>query len=357
MKGRTMASRAASIMIAIGLLLTPLASVVFLVGTSEGTGPLPSDYSNGDRVIGSDYAVETWSVTSTYTMNGNLTIRAGGVVTVTGGGLVFAENIGSDKIAGTDDDRVYTLIIEDGGKLILNNSTLTTNLNQLNSFPSLGVIVRNGGVLEAHDSVLSFPGHLVVDDSTLNMWRSSITGNKDVGVYCNETYFPEEVFKYAPVLMFMSSTVNLFDSQLPNIYQTPNSTAVNTTDIYAGMYDHRYPFVVDVDSPTTGAREGAAYYLERMPAAKGSTDNTGSTLYNLQVSDLLYYDVARRLQSRWPGLQRLRQRAGDPERAVLHRRRVLELLPRRVPVPQRRYRADLPDLHQHPCQPGHRFAH
>jgi subtilase family serine protease len=280
-------------MIVIGLLLTPLASVVFLVGTSEGSGPLPSDYSNGDRVIGSDYAVDAWSVTSTYTMNGNLTIRAGGVVTVTGGGLVFAENIGSDRIAGTSDDRVYTLIIEDGGKLILNNSTLTTNLNQLNSFPSLGVIVRNGGVLEAYDSVLSFPGHMVVDDSTLNMWRSNITGNEQVGVYCNGTYFPEQIFQYAPVLMFMSSTVNLYDSSLPNIYQDLNSTTLNVTQIYAGMYDHDYSFVADVDNATTGAREGAAYYLERMPSAKGSTDNTGSTLYNLQVADLLYYDIPK----------------------------------------------------------------
>jgi subtilase family serine protease/ribosomal protein L40E len=278
-------------MMAIGLLLTPLASVVFLIGTTEGTGPLPSDYSNGDRVIGSDYAVDSWTVTSTYTMNGNLTIRSGGVVTVIGGGLVFAENIGSDKVAGTADDRVYTLIIEDGGKLILNNSTLTTNLNQLNSFPSLGVIVRNGGVLEAYDSVLSFPGHLVVDDSTLDLWRSSITGNEQVGVYCNGTYFPEAVFQYAPALMFMSSSVNLYDSSLPNIYQTPNSTTYNTTQMYAGMYDHSYSFVGDVDNATTGAREGAIYYLERMPSAKGTGDNTGSTLYNLQVSDLLYYDI------------------------------------------------------------------
>jgi len=292
MKGRTLASRAASIMIVIGLLLTPLASVVFLVGTSEGAVLLPSDYSNGDRVIGSDYAVDSWDISSTYTMNGNLTIRAGGVVTVTGGSLVFAENTGSDKIAGTADDRVYTLIIEDGGKLILNNSTLTTNLNQLNSFPSLGVIVRHGGALEAYDSVLSFPGHLVVDDSTLDMWRSSITGNKEVGTYCNSTYFPEQVFQYAPVLMFMSSTVNLYDSSLPDIYETPNSTTYNTTTIYSGMYDHSYSFVSDVDKAVTGARESAAYYLQRMPAAMGAGDNTGASLSNLQVSDRLYYDVS-----------------------------------------------------------------
>ncbi|MDW5561693.1 MAG: CARDB domain-containing protein [Methanomassiliicoccus sp.] len=279
-------------MIVIGLLLTPLATIVFLTGTTEGTGPLPSDYSNGDRIIGSDYAVDTWSVTSLYTMNGNLTIRAGGVVTVNGGGLVFAENIGSDKIAGTADDRVYTLTVEDGGKLILNNSTLTTNLNQLNSFPSLGVIVRNGGVLEAYDSVLSFPGHMVVDDSTLNLWRSNITGNEEVGVYCNDTYFPEAVFQYAPVLLFMSSTVNLYDSSLPNIYQTPNSTTYNTTQLYSAMYDHSYSFASDINNATTGARDSVAYNLARMPSAKGAADNTGSALQGLKVSDLQYYNVA-----------------------------------------------------------------
>ena len=68
-----------------------------MVSTNEVQGSLPSDYSNGDRIIGSDYTIQSWNVTSTYTMNGNLTIRSGGVVTVTGGGLVFAENIGGDK--------------------------------------------------------------------------------------------------------------------------------------------------------------------------------------------------------------------------------------------------------------------
>ncbi|MBI0584603.1 MAG: hypothetical protein ISF22_10315 [Methanomassiliicoccus sp.] len=286
-----MANRAVSILIAIGLLLTPFAGVMLLTGTSEGVGPLPSDYSNGDRIIGVDYSVDTWTVTSTYTMNGNLTIRAGGVVEVIGGGLVFAENIGSDKIAGTADDRIYTLIIEDGGKLILRNSTLTTNLNQLNSFPSLGMIVRNGGVVEAYDSTMSFPGHLIVDDSALSMWRSSITGNSQVGTYCNQTYFPAEAFKHAPVLMFMSSAVNLYDSRLPSIYQTPNSTSVNTTTMYASMYDHAYSFVADHDNMATGARQAADYYLNRMPAAKGAADTTGQNVANLQASDLRYYSV------------------------------------------------------------------
>jgi hypothetical protein len=291
MKGRTLANRAVSVLIALGLLLTPFVGVMLMMGTSEGTGPLPSDYSNGDRVVGGDYTVDTWNVSSMYTMNGNLTIRAGGVVTVTGGGIAFAQNLGSDKLAKTSDDRVYTLIIEDGGRLVLRNSTLTTNLNQLNSFPSLGVIVRNGGVLETYDSVLSFPGHMIVDDSTLYMWRSSITGNSDVSDYCNDTYFPAEIFEAAPVLMFMSSTVNLYDSSLPELFQTPNSTVPGLPALYAGMYDHAYSFVADHDKSGTGAREGADYYLNRMPSAKGSADNTGQAVISLQNSDLAYYRV------------------------------------------------------------------
>ena len=291
MKGRIVANRAASILIALGLLLTPIAGVMLMVGITESQGALPSDYSNGDRIIGADYDVHSWNVTSTYTMNGNLTIRAGGVVTVTGGGLVFAQNTGHDKVAGTSDDRIYTLIIEDGGKLVLNNSTLSTNLNQLNAFPSLGVMVRNGGTLEAYDSVLSFPGHMIVDDSTLTMWRSSITGNDQVGSYCNETYFPAETFEFAPVLLFMSSTVNIYDSSLPNIYQTPFDSTPFLSTIYSEMYDHSYPFVVDNDKDSTGAREAADYYLSRMPAAKASNDTTLSDLDSLLRSDLEYYAV------------------------------------------------------------------
>ena len=90
----------------------------------------------------------------------------------------------------------------------------------------------------------------------------------------------------------MSSTVNLYDSSLPDIYETPNSTTYNTTTIYSGMYDHSYSFVSDVDKAVTGARESAAYYLQRMPAAMGAGDNTGASLSNLQVSDRLYYDVS-----------------------------------------------------------------
>lgn len=293
MKGRIVANRAASILIAIGLLMSSFAGVVILmVSSNEVQASLPSDYSNGDRIIGSDYTVKSWNITSTYTMNGNLTIRDGGVVTVTGGGLVFAENIGGDRTAGTADDRIYTLIIEDGGKLVLSNSTLSTNLNQLNAFPSLAVMVRNGGTLEAYDSVLSFPGHMIVDDSTLTMWRSSITGNDQVGSFCNETYFPESSYGYAPVLLFMSSTVNIYDSSLPNIYQTPDADTPFLDQIYLGMYDHSYPFVADNDNDTTGAREAADYYLSRMPSAKASNDTTGSDLDSLLRSDLEYYAVA-----------------------------------------------------------------
>ncbi len=293
MKGRIVANRAASILIVIGLLLSSFTGVVLLmVSTTEGQGFLPSDYSNGDRIIGADYNVHSWNVTSTYTMNGNLTIRAGGVVTVTSGGLVFAENIGSDKVAGTSDDRKYTLIIEDGGKLVLSNSTLSTNLNQLNAFPSLGLIVRHGGILETYDSMLSFPGHMIVDDSTLTMYRSNITGNELVGSYCNDTYFPESIYQYAPVLLFMSSTVSIYDSSLPNIYQTPDIESGRLSQIYSGMYDQTYPFVADNDNDVTGAREAADYYLSRMPSAKASNDSTGSDISSLLRSDQAYYAVA-----------------------------------------------------------------
>jgi subtilase family serine protease/ribosomal protein L40E len=289
MMGRAFTDRAASILIVVSLLLTPFTGMLFLVGTTEGQGALPTEEIYGDRTLGSDYEQSYWNISSAiYQMNGNLTIRAGGVVSIDNGGLKFAQTTGHDGVPYTGDDRIYWLIIEDGGKLILRNSTLTTNLNQLNAFPSLGVIVRNGGAIEAYDSTIKFPGHLVVDDSTLTMWRSSIAGNPQVATYCDPTYFPVEVFSKAPVLLFSSATVNLFDSSLTDIYEWPEGS-VDLTD----MYSHQYPFVADVNNGS-GGRVSVNYDLERMPSGVDSeVDSTVNQVWtNLTTYDQSFYDIA-----------------------------------------------------------------
>ncbi len=266
MTGRVLLNRAASILIATALLLTPFTGILLFAGTG-GAQALPSEYSNGDRIIGSGYDTPTWEITTETYMNGNLTIKEGGVVVVDHGSLVFSQTLGHDGVVSAD-DFIYTLTIEDGGKLILKNSTLTTRLNNLNAFPSLGVYVHNGSSLEAYDSTLRFPGHLVVEDSALTLWRSTIEGHdtEDIAQYCNpnpnpasEYIFPTGEFDDAPVMLFVDATVKLYDSYLRDLYE-PEKYPDPIPDL-TYVYDYNYPFADD-QYHLNGSRSAVTYVLD-----------------------------------------------------------------------------------------------
>lgn len=259
MTGRVLLNRAASILIATALLLTPFTGILLFAGTG-GAQALPSEYSNGDRIIGSGYDTPTWEITTETYMNGNLTIKEGGVVVVDHGSLVFSQTLGHDGVVSAD-DFIYTLTIEDGGKLILKNSTLTTRLNNLNAFPSLGVYVHNGSSLEAYDSTLRFPGHLVVEDSALTLWRSTIEGHDTdlIERYCDPTIFPAGEFDDAPVMLLVDATVNLYDSYLRDIYE-PETYDAPIPNL-APVYDYDYPFASDTYN-LDGTRSAVAYTLD-----------------------------------------------------------------------------------------------
>ncbi|MDD1747357.1 MAG: hypothetical protein LUQ16_06325, partial [Methanomassiliicoccales archaeon] len=228
---------------------------LLIVAPSEGQAALPSFLENGDVVIGTDYSQTTWTLSlngGTHYMDGNLTIRSGGTVTISNGVLSFTQDCGLDGRPGTADDHVYTLIVEDGGRLILNQATLTTHLNQIYDFPSLGVLVQNGGVIEATDSVLQFPGHLVVDDSFLTLTNSVVTGKTDIGTYCDPNYFPEDAFSSSPVIYAISSTCKLVNTRVEGIYEGIGELGS------AKIYNYTYGFASD-----TGKKDAVTYSITR----------------------------------------------------------------------------------------------
>ena len=281
--GHIFLSRAASILIAISIMLSTFSGLFVFVGGSEGQvlDSNPSGDGSGDWYIGEDYSQSTVSLRD-WTLTGNLTIRSGGVVIIDGGSLTFSQQYTRDA-SGTESAKVYTLVIEDGGKLVLRNSTLTARLNNEKAFPSLGMIVRNQGVFEAYDSVIKASGHLVVDDSTFNLTRSVIMGNEDVSSYCNPLFFPSGAFDDSMVLLFMSSRVNLFDSRIEGIYEPPTGSV----DM-AQIYNHTYSFATDVNDALYN-RLGVTYALNRMPS--GSNDSTGQAFENITKDDLKMYEV------------------------------------------------------------------
>ena len=278
-----LASKAASFLIVWSMMFSSFAGLIVLGIPGVGQALLPSQLSNGDKVIGADYEISNWAITDRVEyMDGNLTIRSGGVVTITNGGLSFTQDTGPDGIAGTSDDHVYTLIVEDGGMLVLEKSVLTTHLDQLNDFPSLGIIVRNGGALEARNSTLKFPGHMVVDDSTLVMWNATVTGQNatDVETYCNETQFQSDAFDDSPVMLFVSSDVYVYDSMIEGLYENLSAPSVD-------MYSHDYTFASD-----NRDRKVVTYNLTRTVGALGAANTAlGELLVNLTMDDSRLFTV------------------------------------------------------------------
>ena len=284
MVNRDFLRRAASILLAVSVVLSSFTGfLIFAVGGS-GQALIPSNEDidgAGDWYIGEEYEQSDKYVNGDWSLSGNLTIRSGGVVTIDGGTLAFAQEYKPGESIKT-----FSLIIEDGGKLVLKNATLTARIDGVAyAFPSLGIMVRSGGVFEAYDSNIIASGHLVVDDSTFNLTRSKILAHTTAAVEdrCDPGYFPTGEFDDSLVILFMSSQVNLFDSRIEGIYE-PSDEGTNKSQ----MYDHDYGFVKDVNS--NGNRSAASYVLYRMPSVMVG-DASGGVLDDLTMDDLRSYTI------------------------------------------------------------------
>jgi len=283
MKEKTILSRLLSLSIVVIMVTSSFAGILSIGIIDFSQAASPSQLPNGDIVIGTDYEVNYWEINDRYhMMDGNLTIRKGGTVIIENGGLSFTQDTGPDGIPGTSDDRIHTLTVEDGGTLIVRNSTITTHLDQIHDYPALGVIIRNGAFVEFNSSIIKFPGHLVVDDSTFIMRNSTIMGHNasEISAFCNPDYFPADAFDDAPVLLFVSSDVYLYDSFIDDLFEgIVNETAV---------YNQTYPFAVE-----DGGRSEVTYNLSRNPAQLGAGNNcVGENLVNLTMDDALLFTVA-----------------------------------------------------------------
>ena len=187
------------------LIAVPLAGV-----TAQGENP------GGDIIIGTGYQNTSMAIHNNgdKLIQQNMIVRAGGVISITNSTVIFSSTYSGSAPVGAG-VKALTLTIEDGGKLILDNSTLTMAIQTGNFIPALGVVVRHGGQLESRTSNISFSGHLLVDDATLTLIDSTISGVKPV---FNSTSFPSKVFGSSPVLMFVSSNVTMIGSRIVNMY-------------------------------------------------------------------------------------------------------------------------------------------
>ncbi|MFQ5919996.1 MAG: CARDB domain-containing protein, partial [Thermoplasmata archaeon] len=156
------ASRALVTLIIAGLLFAPLA--VFL-----STPPAAATIVvvNGDWTVS---GVDNVFDGITFHVDGDVTITTGALLEIRNGGLIFLQ----------DSLHIYTLTIETGGsgdgELILDNSLLSTEPNQLSDYLKLDVVVA-GTLTLRNGAMIKHPGTLALSGSaTMDARDSVITG-------------------------------------------------------------------------------------------------------------------------------------------------------------------------------------
>ena len=243
----------------LGILLVAIPQVGV---TAQGEIP------DADMIVGTGYSRNLIVHNQgAYTFDGNLTIRAGGIVEIKNSTLLFRSSY-SGAIPVGSGVKALSVTVEDGGILILDNSTLTTDIQSGNPIPALGVVVRHGGYFESRTSQIAFSGHLLVDDAKFSLIDSVVSG---VAPVFNSTYFPNKVFRSSPVMLFMSSDVTMIGSKIIDMY---DNGSVNTVPLT--IYNNNYQFAQD-----TSSRQFVDYFLERdVNAVFGA----GSTVTGIPLS-------------------------------------------------------------------------
>ena len=203
--------------------------------------------------MGRDWPTSYLPYTGTGSLTSNLTVQAGGTVLIKDCTFKAVQTYNPTSNYDGPSVMIYTITVEDGGKLIIDNSLVTTDQvfpNQ--AFPGLGIVVRNGGSLLVEDSVLAFPGHIVIDDAQMIMRNSIVEGYQGSTTAVDDDRFPGDYFDDAPVMLFMSSDIQIYDSDLMDTFQ------LTDTDSYPQLYSYDYPFASD-----TSARSLVTYTLQR----------------------------------------------------------------------------------------------
>ncbi len=195
-----------------------------------GTLPAPANAAacdQGGGLISGNWVITTTQVCSgiQYTVDGSITINAGGNLTLVNGGFTFVKDA---------KHRGSTLNVNAGGVLILDNSLVTTETTMIQPYLKLAFTVNSTGTLVMRDhSTLKFPGWFNATGAAITLWDSTITGFTPgeltgVGVYVGDN-------DNSPLIAWSSTTASLYRSAIARIYENQSaSTGTNVTGTIEG---------------------------------------------------------------------------------------------------------------------------
>src|SRR6266540_2744833 len=150
-------------------IVIPIVAVLGLLASFAAFSPAaragPCDQVGG--VITGDWTVSNAQVCTgiLYTVDGTITINAGGSLTLVNGGLKFAMDT---------NHKGYALIINAGGELILDHSVVTTQIDAIAPYIKLPLTV-SGHFAMTNGATLRFPGWFNATGATLDVADSTIT--------------------------------------------------------------------------------------------------------------------------------------------------------------------------------------
>ncbi len=169
-------------------------------------------------VITGNWVITTAQVCSdiVYTVDGTISVNAGGSLTLINGGLKFTQ----------DTTHIYSLTVNAGGTLILDDSVVTTEPRSIDAYVKLAFSVSSGTFQMRNGAMLKFPGTFSSSaGATIDIRSSTITGHDRsvVEPWVGATAWDDN--DDAPTITWASSTVDLFDSSITKLFEDLSAAA------------------------------------------------------------------------------------------------------------------------------------
>ncbi len=202
----------------VGLLLVGAASALVDVGSAPARA---ASCNQGGALISTNWTITTPQVCSgiLYTVDGSVTVDAGGSLTLINGGLNFAKDASHTG---------YSLTVNAGGALALDHSTVTTETVAIDPYLKLALTVSGAGsaFTMTNDSLLRFPGWFNATGATITIRDSTIAGFSDAQLAGTGLYPGDN--DNSAVITWASTAATLYHSQITQIYENRSAASALT---------------------------------------------------------------------------------------------------------------------------------
>ena len=181
-----------------------------------------SSCDQGGSLIAANWTITTAQtcIGIVYTVDGSVTINAGGSLTLIDGGLSFVKDTSHVD---------YALTVNGGGELVLDHSNVTVQTRAIAPYLKLALNVTGAGsrFMMTNGATLKFPGWFNATDATISITDSRIVGFTNTELAGTGVYQDDN--NDSAVISWASTTASVYSSQITQLYE--NWTARNSGNV------------------------------------------------------------------------------------------------------------------------------